>query len=97
MHSVANMDVASGVSRILKYGFWRLNGQGNAASLPLTSAMFSPRPTLFFTLLTNLRDRDAVGWGSAAAELVFAYKATDCKRPSTNQKTSQTDLKKINK
>lgn len=43
--------------------------------LPLTKAMFSPRPTLFFTLLTNLRDRNTRGWSknrSSWGEHVFA-------------------------
>lgn len=30
--------------------------------LPFTKAMFSPLPTLFFTLLTNLWDRNTRGW-----------------------------------
>lgn len=31
---------------------------------PFTKAIFSPRPTLFFTLLTNLRDRRTRGWST---------------------------------
>lgn len=34
------------------------------ACLPFTKAMFSPLPTLFFTLLTNLQDRHTRAWST---------------------------------
>lgn len=40
------------------YKRWRMT------FLPLTKAMFSPRPTLFFTLLNNLWNRNIRGWST---------------------------------
>lgn len=67
-----------------------MNRTQEVTLLPFTKAMFSPLPTLFFTLLNNLWDTRTRGWSKELGERLFALSIylhvyTDCIALKTRQ------------